>query len=310
MVTFAGFHSSTDRKHLQYVPDSTDTRCTAAIVGDTTNISAVPKNATGDGTRVSKATADAIIDKAVTNVFCHPNVGPLIGKQLIRFFVTSTPSPQYVARVTAAFNNNGSNVRGELRAVIHAILLDDEALEGAALAANERPKYGKLREPIMRLVHILRAFPRPATGAPVFSGRYYIDGLDGVEYGINQGPLQSNTVFNFYHPEFSPPGPVQRANGTAPEFEITTNTTVASPQNYFCDLVSRTPYADPNSYIALGYFGANYPGNCDPYAGRYTDCIFMDYSELNVKWQSASDLFDYINLVLLGGKLPASVKAT
>ncbi len=310
MVTFTGFHSSADRKHLQYAPDSTDPRCTAAIVADTASITAVPKNATGDGTRVSKATADAIIDKAVTNVFCHPNVGPFIGKQLIRFFVTSTPSPEYVARVTTAFNNNGSNVRGDLRAVIRAILLDDEALEGAALATNERPKYGKLREPIMRLAHILRAFPRPTTDAPAFSGRYFIDGLDGVEYGINQGPLQSATVFNFYHPEFSPPGPVQRANGTAPEFEITTTTTIASTQNYFGDLVSRTPYAVPNTYIDLGFFGANYPGTCDPQNGRYSDCIFMDYSELTLKWQSASDMFDYINLVLLGGKLPASVKAT
>jgi uncharacterized protein (DUF1800 family) len=317
MVTFTGFHSSADRKHLQYVPDSTDPLCSASIVSGTTNIVAVPKNATGDGTRVSKATADANIDKAITNVFCHPNVGPFIGKQLIRFFSTSTPSPEYVARVTAAFNNNGSNVRGDLKAVIRAILLDDEALDGAALATAERPKYGKLREPIMRLAHILRAFPRPTAAstppAPAFSGRYFryfIDNLDSVEYGLNQGPLQSATVFNFYHPEFAPPGPVQRANGTAPEFEITTTTAIASAQNYLGDLVSRRPYADPNPYVDFGFFGSSYPGNCDPYQGRYQDCIFMDYGELMAKWQSSSDLFDYINLVLLGGKLPASVKAT
>jgi hypothetical protein len=232
---------------------------------------------------------------------------------LIRFFSTSTPSPEYVARVTAAFNNNGSNVRGDLKAVIRAILLDDEALDGAALATAERPKYGKLREPIMRLAHILRAFPRPTTGAPAFSGRYFryfIDNLDSVEYGLNQGPLQSATVFNFYHPEFAPPGPVQRANGTAPEFEITTTTAIASAQSYLGDLVSRRPYADPNPYVDFGFFGSSYPGNCDPYQGRYQDCIFMDYGELMAKWQSSSDLFDYINLVLLGGKLPASVKAT
>ncbi|TAG46215.1 MAG: DUF1800 family protein [Betaproteobacteria bacterium] len=317
MVVFPGFHSSAARKLLQYdavIPGSADPRCAAAVVGPTQNIVSVAQAPTGEGTRVSKATGDLMIDAAVTNIFCHPNVGPFIGKQLIRFFVTSTPSPEYVERVTAAFNNNGSNVRGDMRAVIRSILLDDEALDGAALSASERPKYGKLREPIMRLAHILRAFPRPTAAstppAPAFSGRYFIDGLDSVEYGLNQGPLQSPSVFNFYHPEFSPPGPVQRANATAPEFEITTTTAIASTQNYFGGLVTRKPYGSANTYADYGMFGSDYVGTCQPENQRYNDCVFMDYGDLNSKWQSADDLFDYINLVLLGGKLPASVKAT
>jgi uncharacterized protein (DUF1800 family) len=317
MVVFPGYHSSAARKLLQYdaaSPGSPDPRCAAAVVNPTQNILTVAQAATGDGTRVSKATGELMIDAAVTNIFCHPNVGPFIGKQLIRFFSTSTPSPEYVARVTAAFNNNGSNVRGDMRAVIRAILLDDEALDGAALRTSERPKYGKLREPIMRLAHILRAFPRPTAAstppAPIFSGRYFINGLDSVEYGLNQGPLQSPSVFNFYHPEFSPPGPVQRANGTAPEFEITTTTAIASTQNYFGDLVTRSPYADPNPYVDYGFFGSDYTGTCRPEDQLYNDCIFMDFGELTSKSQSASDMFDYLNLVLLGGKLPASAKAS
>ncbi|MGL4233092.1 MAG: DUF1800 family protein, partial [Casimicrobium sp.] len=220
MFAYPGRHSAASRKLLHYTANSTDPRCSAANV--VYEINTVPQTPTGDGTRVTTATADDMINKAVNNIFCHPNVGPFIGKQLIRFFVTSTPSPAYVARVSAAFNNNGSNVRGDMKAVIRAVLLDDEALEGGNLTASERPKYGKLREPVLRLSHLLRAFPRPTSGAPSFRGIYYIDGLDSVEYGINQGPFQSPSVFNFYHPEFAPPGPVQRANGKAPEFEITT----------------------------------------------------------------------------------------
>jgi uncharacterized protein (DUF1800 family) len=314
LVAFVGYHSAAPRKHLQYDasnPGSADARCSASVVAATQNITSIPVAATGDGTRVSIATADAMLDAAVTNIFCHPNVGPFIGKQLIRFFVTSTPSPAYVARVSAAFNNNGSGVRGDMRAVIRAVLLDDEALDSAALPVSEQPKYGKLREPILRLSHILRAFPRPTANAPAFNGRYFIDGLDSVEYGINQGPLQSPSVFNFYHPEFSPPGPVQRANATAPEFEITTTTSIAQTQNVFGGLVAGSIYGNP--YADFGFYGASWPAqSCDPYATppTYADCLFLDYGEVFAKVGSTSDMIDYVNLVLLGGKLPASAKAT
>jgi uncharacterized protein (DUF1800 family) len=321
MVTYFGYHSAAARKLLQYdatTPGSTDTRCASSNITPYQNITTIPQNATGDGTRVTAANADLMINRAVDNIFCHPNVGPFIGKQLIRFFVTSTPSPAYVARVTAAFNNNGSNVRGDMKAVIRAVLLDDEALDGAALANSKRPKYGKLREPIMRLSHILRAFPRPTANAPAFSGRYYIDSTDSVEYGINQGPLQSPSVFNFYHPEFAPPGPVQRASARAPEFEITTTTSIASTQNYFGSVVSSSLNDTP--YVDFGYYGAAYGSRCEPYAATpiYTDCIFMDYSTLAAiepatpstnNTGNTGALIDYVNLVLLGGKLPASVKA-
>jgi uncharacterized protein (DUF1800 family) len=312
LVTYTGFHSAAARKLLQYDAStgSADPRCTPTLIAGTQNITTIPVNASGDGTRVSKATADAQIDAAVTNIFCHPNVGPFIGKQLIRFFVTSTPSNAYVGRVAAAFNNNGAGLRGDMKAVLRAVLLDEEALQGANLAASERPKYGKLREPILRLSHILRAFPRPTTNAPAFSGRYYIDSLDSIEYGINQGPLQSPSVFNFYHPEFSPPGPVQRANGTAPEFEITTTTSIAQTQNFFGGLVTGYIYGSP--YADFGFWGASYPGTCDAYStpAVYTDCLFLDYGELNAKVANTSDMIDYVNLVLLGGKLPASAKAS
>ena len=88
---------------------------------------------------------------ALDNLFNHPNVGPFIGKQLIQRLVTSNPSPAYVARVAAAFNNNGAGVRGDLRAVVKAILLDDEARSPAGLT---QPGFGKLREPMLRFVPV------------------------------------------------------------------------------------------------------------------------------------------------------------
>jgi uncharacterized protein (DUF1800 family) len=314
-IAYAGHHSAAPRSLMQYDPtaanaNSPDPRCASAKVLATQNVASVPIVPGAYGTKVSAATAERLIDDAVTNIFCHPNVGPFIGKQLIRFFVTSTPSPAYVARVTAAFNDNGSAVRGDMKKVMRAILLDDEAIYGSELPPAERPKYGKLREPILRLSHILRAFPRPTTNAPPFSGRYYIDGLATPEYGINQSPLQSPSVFNFFNPQFVPPGPVKRANATAPEFEITTTTSIAQTQNYLGKLVSQSTYTLP--YGDFGYFNVFSAPRCSLFANPpvYDDCLFMDYSELVAKVDNTSDMFDYVNLVLLGGKLPASVKAT
>jgi len=100
------------------------------------------------------AYANESIDRAVDNIFYHPNVGPFVGKSLIQHLVTSDPSPAYVGRVAAAFNNNGSGVRGDMKAVIRAILLDPEARG----SRKSDPAYGKLREPVHHLTNILRMF--------------------------------------------------------------------------------------------------------------------------------------------------------
>lgn len=320
-IGYAGHHSNAARALLQYDATaagttSADPRCAATKVVATQNVATVPTIAGSYGTQVSAETAEKLIDDAVTNIFCHPNVGPFIGKQLIRFFVTSTPSPAYVARVSAAFNDNGGAVRGDMKQVMRAILLDDEALDGAERPPAERPKYGKLREPMLRLSHILRAFPRPTSNAPPFNGRYFIDQLITPEYGINQSPFESPSVFNFFHPQFVPPGPVKRIGATAPEFEITTTTSIAQTQNYLGRLVSQStsvePYADFGFVTNYGVFDIRSAAKCalNTNPPIYDDCLFMDYSELAAKVDSASDMLDYVNLVLLGGKLPASVKAT
>jgi len=91
---------------------------------------------------------------ALDNIFNHPNVGPFISKHFIRQMVTSNPTPAYVGRVAAAFNNNGTGVRGDLKAVVKAVLLDPEARRTVAVG----PYYGHLKQPALYLTNILRAF--------------------------------------------------------------------------------------------------------------------------------------------------------
>ncbi|WP_397417451.1 DUF1800 family protein [Phenylobacterium sp.] len=160
---------------------------------------------------------------ALDTIFNHPNVGPFIGKQLIQRLVTSNPSPAYVARVTAVFNNNGRGVRGDMSAVVRAILLDEEA-RSASVADGVNA--GKLREPMIRLANWARAF-----GATSASGEWLI-GSTSANTSLGQSPLTSPSVFNFYRPGYSPPNTrVGTAGLVAPEFQIVDEVTVSGYLN-------------------------------------------------------------------------------
>jgi uncharacterized protein (DUF1800 family) len=314
MVIYPGYYSAQEKKLLQYSAAgavSSDPRCSAANINANQLLPAIaPEAGVTNGTKVSTATGNIMLDRALDNIFCHPNVGPFISEQLIRFFVTSTPSKAYVARVATVFNNNGSNVRGDLKSVITAILLDDEALTPALLANVDRQKFGKLKEPITRFSAVLRAFPHP-NNIPGHSGRRLIDGVSSTENGLNQSPYQSPSVFNFFHPEFSPPGPVKNAGALGPEFEITTAVSVAGTQNTLGTLITRRPPAT-SAYADYGYRSPTGDGLCelDPTKTVVTtDCIFLDFTDLQSLEPDANGLLDYANLVLLGGRLPESVKA-
>jgi uncharacterized protein (DUF1800 family) len=146
---------------------------------------------------------------ALDNIANHPNVGPFISKQLIQRLVASNPSPAYIERVTRVFNNNGSGVRGDLGAVVRAVLLDTEAR-----AAPSNANGGKLKEPILRVTQLWRAYDGKAQ-----SGRYI--NVNPVP-NIGQGPLQSASVFNFYSPFYAPPGEISTQGLVAPELQIAT----------------------------------------------------------------------------------------
>lgn len=160
---------------------------------------------------------------ALDTIFNHPNVGPFIAKRLIQQLVTSNPTPAYVGRVATVFNNNGSGVRGDMAAVVRAVLTDTEARD---VSVTTSPTYGKVREPIVRLANWMRAF-----GATSTSGAFLL-GSTSANTSLGQSPLTSPSVFNFYRPGYVPPGTRLGAqNLTAPEMQIVDEVTVAGYVN-------------------------------------------------------------------------------
>lgn len=167
----------------------------------------------------AQQTPEKDLNDAITNVFNHPNVGPFIGKQLIQQLVTSNPGPAYVSRVAAVFNDNGQGVRGDMKAVIKAILLDPEARGDA----KTDPQYGKLREPAKLIAGILRAlggrsdgvFPRAQSAA------------------LGQDVYNAPSVFNFYPPNY----PLQGTSLVSPVSAIYTATTALNRANFVYTLL-------------------------------------------------------------------------
>ena len=168
------------------------------------------------------------INDAINNLFNHPNVGPFIGRKLIQRLVTSNPSPEYISRVTAAFNDNGSGVRGDMKAVIKAVFLDQEARDMERL---DDINHGMLREPFIRYVSILKIF-----NATTKNGVFHNAGFF-VEESMRQHVLASPSVFNFFQPDYSPKGPVSDAGLVAPEFQITTSTTAITSINFMEEVI-------------------------------------------------------------------------
>jgi uncharacterized protein (DUF1800 family) len=152
------------------------------------------------------------LDQALDNIFHHPNVGPFIGRQLIQHLVTSNPSPAYVQRVTTAFENDGSGVRGNMAAVVRAILLDPEARG----SVKTDPSYGRLREPVLFLTNLCRAFNASSDGI-----------LAPTATALGQNILNSATVFSYYPHEYQIPDTALQG----PEFGILTAVTTESRIN-------------------------------------------------------------------------------
>ena len=200
-------------------------------------------DAANGGLLVAGGTPAADLKFALDNIFNHPNVGPFVGKQLIQRLVTSNPSPAYVQRVAAAFNDNGAGVRGDLKAVVTAVLLDPEA-RSTAFARSDA--FGKLREPLLRLTHLWRVM-----GARHYCGTdFTVKWDDGSlhtyhyqnqpyryagwsstfnpDYDWGQAALHANTVFNFFKPAYTPPGEMAQRGLLGPEFQITTDAAIVT----------------------------------------------------------------------------------
>ena len=200
-------------------------------------------------------------------LFNHPNTGPFFSRQLIQRLVTSNPSPAYVYRVAQVFANNGAGVRGDLRAVIRAILTDYEA-RNSGVAANVG--YGKLKEPLLRVTGLLRG-----TGVTTATGRYAINNANSQ---IAQAALSAPTVFNFFEPTYVQPGILAASGLTAPEYQILTATTAMSTPNYLYSFIFTTTYQG----------------------------IAMDFSALLPLAAEPATLIARLNLLLAGNTLSAA----
>ena len=194
------------------------------------------KKIIGGVTLAAGRTAQQDLKDALDTLANHPNVGPFIGRQLIQRLVKSNPSAAYVGRISAVFANNGQGVRGDLKAVIKAILLDPEARD---IAQATTATAGKLREPVLRLSHYLRAFTVPNGATP----RYDINPwwMDEV---FAQRPMSSRSVFNFYSPTYTPPGEMGANNLVGPEFQIYHESTLVDSHNFIEYWLTNDPAAD------------------------------------------------------------------
>jgi hypothetical protein len=164
-------------------------------------------------------TGDQDLNAGLNLIFNHPNVGPFIGTRLIQHLVTSNPSPAYVQRVAAVFNDNGQGVRGDLRAVVRAILLDSEA-RGDSKAD---PTYGHLREPALFMTSFLRAVGGQSDGVY----------LRSQAAAMGQNVFAASSVFNFYPPDYTIPG----RTDLGPEFAIQGTATALARANFVNQLL-------------------------------------------------------------------------
>jgi uncharacterized protein (DUF1800 family) len=210
---------------------------------------------------------------ALDTLAAHPNVGPFIGRQLIQRLVTSNPSPAYVARVAAVFANDGQGRRGNLGAVVRAILLDPEAREPADAHA------GKLREPVLRVAHWARAF-----GATSVTGEWR---LAWELQDLSQRPQHALSVFNDFRPGYAPPTGEMRAAGLqGPEFQIANESTVA---------------AWVNRAEALTGWGIGWTGSTADVTAPYT-------AEAAMVKTSPEGFVDHLNTLLFAGRMTPALR--
>ena len=224
--------------------------------------------------------ADNSLNAALDNIFNHPNTPPFVSKLLIQHLVTSDPSPAFVERVANVFANNGQNMRGDMKSVIRAILLDPEARGNSKTA----PRYGKLREPVQIVTNLGRLFP-----AKSWDGNSLSDGGFGFFMDkMGQIPFYSPTVFNYYPPDYVVPGTTLNA----PEFALLNTTSAINRTNFISALV----------------FDGIAPNVTDSLRGTSLDISeAVPFAEADA---TGNQLLDYLNTKMMHGTLTAEHRSS
>ena len=250
-----------------------------------------------DGTIPAGQTAEQDLKAMLDQLFNDGNTGPFFCRQLIQRLVTSNPSPGYVYRVAQVFANDGTGTRGNLSAVVTAVLTDYEA-RAATAAANVG--FGKIKEPLIRVTGFFRALNASAPNGRYLDS-YYYDPRGGYdpssllaipEFFLGEGALQSPNVFNFFSPDYTVPGPVAAAGLVAPEMALATDSFSLNLMNEF-------------SYYLLRDF-TTLPA---PNGGLPSPFLVLDYSAFLPVASDSSALLDALNLSFCGGNLSAATRA-
>jgi uncharacterized protein (DUF1800 family) len=253
----------------------------------------LPPCAVAPATNCTAAAANQELDAAITNIFNHANVGPFVSKHLIKNLVTSNPTPAYVARVASVFNNDGTGTRGNLRAVVEAILMDPEARDdGLALSS---PNYGHLKEPVLYITNLLRPFdPRSVNGATTSDGY-----LNPNSVNLDQDVLRPPTVFSYYPADFEAPG----APGVlGPEFGIFSAATALRRANFVNTMLGNMTTVNPppgGGRITVVGVSTNSP-----------DGTAIDLSSLVPLAASPTALVDNLNQLLHFGAMSAPMHSS
>lgn len=224
---------------------------------------------------ISEANGIQDIKDAVDSLFRHPNTPPFVCRQLIQFLVTDNPSPAYVRRVQDVFVNDGSGVRGNLGAVAKAILLDPEARQ-----LPLSPDYGKVREPVIRTMHLGRIM-RLAETHPDF---VWWNWTDNFYNAALQEPMNAPSVFNFYTPVYQAPGEIRVAGLVSPGFQIV------------------------NTYSAVSFPNLLWDYLHDGFKAGWTWEFPMDYAGSLMVSEDPAALIDQINLLVCAGNLSARTR--
>ena len=247
------------------------------------------KHLLNGGATVDGASGGQDIDMALDILFYHSNTAPFVSKLLIQRMVKSNPSPEYIERVASIFVNNGEGVRGDLSAVVKAILLDDEARHCSWI---EDVTSGKMREPMMRYMQMLKAFDATNQSGKMWSVGWIADDL-------GQHPMTSPSVFNFFLPSYAPSGPVADSSLVAPEFELLNSAIAIKYINLISDMLFGEYYMESITMAhpdEIGYpwwdMGFDSPED-------HVDLNFND--EIILASTDAHAMVERLNILLAGG---------
>ncbi|WP_293371241.1 DUF1800 family protein [Nevskia sp.] len=250
------------------------------------------KTIVGGVTVPAGGTAAQDLKIALDTLFNHPNVGPFISLRLIQRMVTSNPSPAYVGRVASAFNNNGAGVRGDLLAVARAILTDPEAVVAGDNTA------GKLREPLIRLAGLWRAFSASDTSNNLAENGVLLTAGETFAQSV----LSSPSVFNFFAPDYQRSGQLTFAGLLAPEFQITNENTLVLTANMLQRLIYQ--YVDSNGVRHAGPNGYSEAGSLTGNSVLLKTAAWEGFAA------DPALLVDRLNAVFMQGQMPAAMRTT